>query len=301
MKPITSFVELTTHLKKIDNKRKIVAVCPYDESSQQAISKIIEENIAEFILIGCEEKLINTSLVLSHPESVSVIDCKDTDEAAAQAVALVKNEQADILMKGIINTDNLLRAILNKEQGILPKGKVLSHLTVMEVPNYNKLLFFSDAAVIPYPTFEQRVAMLRYLIETCKSFGITCPRVALIHCTEKVNPKLPQSVEYAQLVAMAKQGEFGDAIIDGPMDVKVACNLESAQVKGINSPIEGQADALLFADIEAGNTFYKAMTTFAGAKVAAILKGPNHPVVLTSRSDAESTKFCSLAISCLTT
>lgn len=300
MKPITCFTELTAYLRKLNKKRRIAAICPYDESSQQAIMQIIEEKIGVFILIGCEEKLKDSLMVKQFSSSVCIVDIPDTDEAARVAVQMVHEGKVDVLMKGIINTDNLLRAILNKEQGILPKGRVLSHLAAMQVPSYDKLLFFSDAAVIPYPTFEQRVAILHYLISMCHDFGIKKPRIGLIHCTEKVNPKLPQSVEYAKLTEMAENGDFGDVIVDGPMDVKVACNKESAKVKGINSPIDGQADALMFADIEAANAFYKAMTTFAGAQISAVLEGPSCPVVLTSRSDSTITKFYSLAIACLT-
>lgn len=155
-------------------------------------------------------------------------------------------------MKGIINTDNLLHAILDKEKGLLPKGKILTHLAVMEIPTYHKLLFFSDAAVIPRPTLQQRIEMIWYAICTCRHFGIEQPRIALIHCTEKVSAKFPHSLDYVNIVELAEAGEFGNVIIDGPLDVRTACEQASGDIKGIVSPINGQADVLIFPNIESG-------------------------------------------------
>ena len=152
-------------------------------------------------------------------------------------------------MKGIINTDNLLHAILDKEKGLLPKGKVLTHLAVMQIPTYNKLLFFSDAAVIPRPTLQQRIEMIWYAIHTCRSFGIEQPRISLIHCTEKVSAKFPHSLDYVNIVELAEAGEFGNVIIDGPLDVCTSCEQASGSIKGIVSPIDGQADVLIFPNI----------------------------------------------------
>lgn len=155
-------------------------------------------------------------------------------------------------MKGIINTDNLLHAILDKEKGLLPKGKILTHLAVMEIPTYHKLLFFSDAAVIPRPTLQQRIEMIWYAICTCHHFGIEQPRVALIHCTEKVSAKFPHSLDYVNIVELAEAGEFGNVIIDGPLDVRTACEQASGDIKGIVSPINGQADVLIFPQYRIG-------------------------------------------------
>lgn len=162
---------------------------------------------------------------------------------------------ADILMKGIINTDNLLHAILDKEKGLLPKGKILTHLAVMQIPTYDKLLFFSDAAVIPRPTLQQRIEMVWYAICTCRRFGIEQPRISLIHCTEKVSAKFPHSLDYVNIVELAEAGEFGNVIIDGPLDVRTSCEQASGDIKGIVSPINGQADVLIFPNIESANAF----------------------------------------------
>jgi hypothetical protein len=158
--------------------------------------------------------------------------------------------------------------VLNKEHGILPKGNVLSHITVAQIPMYKKLLFFSDAAVIPRPTLEQFEAMLRYDLEVCRRMGIEAPRVALIHCTEKVNEKFPHTLDYVTLKERAAAGAYGNMYLDGPMDVKTACDAHSGEVKGISSPVVGHADLLIFPNIESGNTFYKTVSLFGDANMA---------------------------------
>ncbi|MDH6355339.1 phosphate butyryltransferase [Dysgonomonas sp. PH5-45] len=299
MKEIRTFDELTAHLKSLKTRKKIAVVCAYDEHTEYAVSRALDENIAEIVLLGDADKTKDYPLLKKHAQYVTVVDIKDSDEAAAEAVRMVRDNEVEILMKGIINTDNLLRAILNKEKGILPKGKVLTHLAVMEIPAYDKLLFFLDAAVIPYPTLEQRIEMIKYAVTACNQFGIEEPKVALTHCTEKVNPKFPFTLDYETLKEMAKAGDFGKVIMDGPMDVKTACDSESGDIKGIASPINGQADILMFPNIESGNTFYKSMTRFAKGEMAGILQGPSCPIVLPSRSDHGLSKYYSIALACL--
>lgn len=231
---------------------------------------------------------------------MKTLHIEDPDEAAREAVRIVREGGADILMKGIINTDNLLHAILDKEKGLLPKGKILTHLAVMQIPTYDKLLFFSDAAVIPRPTLQQRIEMIWYAICTCRRFGIEQPRISLIHCTEKVSAKFPHSLDYVNIVELAEAGEFGNVIIDGPLDVRTSCEQASGDIKGIVSPINGQADVLIFPNIESGNAFYKSVSLFAKADMAGLLQGPICPVVLPSRSDSGLSKYYSIAMACLT-
>ena len=170
----------------------------------------------------------------------------------------------------------------------------------MQIPTYDKLLFFSDAAVIPRPTLQQRIEMIWYAIHTCRHFGIEQPRIALIHCTEKVSAKFPHSLDYVNIVELAEAGEFGNVIIDGPLDVKTSCEKTSGNIKGIVSPIDGEADVLIFPNIESGNAFYKAVSLFSHADMAGLLHGPSCPVVLPSRSDCGLAKYYSIAMACLT-
>ena len=217
MEPILNFAQLTAHLKKLNHRKRIAVVCANDPNTEYAISRALEEGIAEFLMIGDSTILKKYPTLKQYPEYVKTIHIENSDEAAREAVRIVREGGADILMKGIINTDNLLHAILDKEKGLLPKGKILTHLAVMEIPTYHKLLFFSDAAVIPRPTLQQRIEMIWYAICTCRLFGIEQPRVALIHCTEKVSAKFPHSLDYVNIVELAEAGEFGNVIIDGPL------------------------------------------------------------------------------------
>ena len=213
---------------------------------------------------------------------------------------MVREGRADILMKGLINTDNLLHVVLDKETGILPRGNVLTHITASQLPEYDKMLFFTDSAVIPYPTQEQRIQQIRYMVYVCHALGIEEPKISLIHCTEKVNEKyFPFTLGYKEIIKMAENGDFGRCIIDGPLDLKTSVSPESMRIKGINSPIGGEADALIFPDIEAANVFYKSITLFLGVETAGVLQGTMAPVVLPSRSDSKLCKFYSLALAAI--
>lgn len=300
MKTIQNFNELTNHLKGLPRRKRIVVVNAAESHTEFAIERALEEGIAEFILIGDTRTAKCFPCVSKYAPYVELIHTDTPDEAAAQAVSIIREGGADIMMKGLINTDNLLRAVLDKEKGLLPKGRILTHLAAMEIPSYHKLLFFSDAAVIPRPTLQQRIEMIWYAIHACRSFGIEQPRISLIHCTEKVSAKFPHSLDYVNIVELAEAGEFGNVIIDGPLDVRTSCEKGSADLKGISSPINGEADVLIFPNIESGNTFYKSVSLFAHAEMAGVLQGPICPVVLPSRSDSGLSKYYSIAMACLT-
>lgn len=300
MEPIRTFGQLTAHLRSLNSRKRIAVVCANDDHTQYAINRALKEGIAEFILVGDARKLEQYTELENYAQYIRKIHIEDPDEAAREAIRLIHCGEADILQKGIINTDNLLRAVLNKEEGLLPQGKVLTHLAVMQIPNYHKLLFFSDAAVIPRPTLQQRIEMIWYAINTCHHFGIAQPRISLIHCTEKVSSKFPHSLDYVNIVELCEAGEFGNAIIDGPLDVRTSCEKASAEVKGIVSPINGDADVLIFPNIESGNCFYKTVSLFAHADMAGMLQGPICPVVVPSRGDSGLSKYYSLAMACLT-
>ncbi len=300
MEPIRNFDQLTSHLRSLNKRKRVAVVCAKDANTEYAINRALEEGIADFLMVGDAEVMERFPSLKDYPGRVESIHTSDPDEAARLAVDIVRKGKADILMKGIINTDNLLHAILDKEHGLLPRGKVLTHLAVMQIPTYHKLLFFSDAAVIPRPSLQQRIEMIGYAIRTCRHFGIAQPRIALIHCTEKVSAKFPHSLDYVNIVELAEAGEFGDVIIDGPLDVKTACEKTSGDIKGIASPIGGEADVLIFPNIESANSFYKAVSLFAHADMAGLLQGPTCPVVLPSRSDSGLSKYYSLAMACLT-
>ena len=299
MSRIKTFKELTAHLASMKKQPVVAVVCPYDEETCGAVSLALADGFIKAVLVGEKEKIESTGLSSRFPDSVELLSTTDTLEAAAVAVNLVREGKADILMKGLIGTDQLLKAVLNKEAGILPKGNLLTHVTVSEIPGMDRLLFCSDVAVIPYPTLEQREKMIGLDLDLVRKFGVERPKVALIHFTEKVNPKFPNSVDYQTIVERAVAGEYGDMVAGGPMDVKTAVDLHSAQVKGIKSEVCGCADLLIFPNIESGNTFYKTVSYFAKARMAGMLLGTTAPVVLPSRSDSTDSKYNSLALAAL--
>lgn len=299
MQSITNFEDLYALLRDSERRYKVVAVYPHDEHTQEAIEGALRKGFADFVLVGHVDELKKIPAVVEFPDQVTLIEAADGDDAAHKAVELVGNGGGDVLMKGKLNTDNLLRAVLNKEWGILPKGNVLSHITVSQIPGRKKLLMYSDVAVIPYPTLPQREAIIGYMTALCRALGVEKPRIALTHFTEKVNPKFPVSTDYVTLCEEAKEGRWGDVIVDGPMDLKTAIDPGAGPLKGIFSPIEGDADALMMADIEAGNVLYKALTYFADATNAGALVGAKVPVVLPSRGDTSEGKLASLALACV--
>jgi len=300
MQYIRDFESLFGYLSDKSRTRvRVAVVCPHDDHTLEAVKGALDEGFADFVLVGKAEVINNLPLLSTYAGRVETVNVDDPDEAARTAVGLVREGRADVLMKGLINTDNLLRAVLNKEAGLLPKGNVLTHVTAAQIPGRDKLLFFSDAAVIPFPTLDQRVAIVGDIADLCRRFGIETPRIALIHCTEKISPKFPITGDYVEIKQRAANGDFGSAIIDGPMDIKTAVDIHSGQVKGIVSPINGQADAVILPDIEAGNVFYKTLTCFACSLNAGMLMGTSAPVVVASRSDSTRSKLCSLAMACL--
>ena len=301
MNPIVDFKALPERLRSIGQRVTVAVASPADPHTEEVIERSVKEDFAQFILVAVASKQsIAQRLADEYPDHVSVITADDDDDAARRAVEEVRQARADVLMKGSLNTDNLLRAVLNKEHGILVKGNVLTHIAVAEIPGLNRLLLFSDAAVIPFPTTEQLDAVTAYITQTWRTItGGTRPRVALTHCTEKTSEKFPITISYKAIKEYAADGRYGDVCVDGPMDVKTACDTESGAIKGISSPVAGNADILIFPDIEAGNTFYKTVTLFAHATVAGMLAGTTAPVVVTSRADSADSKFYSLAVACL--
>ncbi len=245
--------------------------------------------------------MIESPLFFEHKLTpyVHIIDIPEVEQATREAVRMVKSGEADILMKGLVNTDVILRAILDKENGIVEKGKIITYNAALEIPSYHKLLFFTDPAVIPSPTVEQRTAMIKYVTETAHKFGIARPKIALIHATEKANPKIQYMQDYLDIMDKWRMGEFGDVIMDGPLDIFLALDPERGSIKKVPSPIHGDADILVFPNFECANTFYKGLMVFAKAEMAGLLQGTQKPVVLTSRSESVNSKFYSLAMACV--
>lgn len=299
MELIKDFSDLEARLRLLPIKPKVAVVCPDDCHTQQVIERALEQNIVDVTLVdgGLKSKW-TADMKSRYGHSVTLLSSANAESAAIDAVGIVRQGGCDVLMKGRINTDVLLRAVLDKKHGLLEPGRVLSHIAVTRIPSYPKLLLFMDAAVIPNPTLVQFRTMLSYGTDVCRRLGIEKPCVALINCTEKISDTFPNTHAYATLIKEAADGAFGDIVLDGPMDVKTACDRNSGLIKGITLAVAGNADMLVFPDIQAGNTFYKTITLFAGASLAGMICGTTKPVVLSSRADSTESKFHSLVLAC---
>lgn len=212
---------------------------------------------------------------------------------------MIRDSMADVLMKGLVSTDKYMRGILNKDFGLLPPKGVLSHVAVLELPMYHKLLLVSDVAVIPYPDMNQKIRIAKYLIGTSRTLGIRTPKLAVIAPSEQMLPGIQSSVDAAILAKMGDRGQLGDALVDGPLAVDVALVREAAETKRLTSSVAGDADCLLFPNLDAANAFFKAATKLCGARLAGMVVGTRCPCVLTSRGDSPESKLYSIALAAL--
>jgi len=300
MKSIASFAELTSHLKSVNCRKRMAVANAVDSHTLDAVLQAVDLGIIEAFLIGDVASIESPQLFEHNPSPfIHIIDVPEVKQATIEAVRMVKAGEADILMKGLVNTDVLLRAILDKEKGILQPGKVMTYNAAIEIPNYRKLIFFSDPVVIPSPNLTQRTAMIKYAIQTAYKFGIAKPKIALLHATEVANPKIQYMQDYLDIMQMWREGEFGDVIMDGPLDVFLALDKERGSIKNVPSPVLGDADILILPNFESANIFYKGLALFGGAQMGGLLQGTDNPVVLTSRSESPLSKFYSIAMACL--
>jgi phosphate butyryltransferase len=227
-------------------------------------------------------------------DEYEIIPASSEMEAVELAIESVRNNQAQVLMKGLCSTSIFLKGILDKSTG-LRTGRVISHLAVFESPYYHKLFMMSDAAMNILPDLNTKIAILENAIKTAHNIGYKNPKVAIISAIEKVNPEaMPSSADAAIISKMGERGQIKGALIDGPLAVDNALSAKSCAVKGIVSPVGGDADICIVPNIETGNTFYKLLTILGNAKVAGIVVGAKTPIVLTSRADSEESKYLSI-------
>ncbi|HON18958.1 MAG TPA: phosphate acyltransferase [Salinivirgaceae bacterium] len=300
MKPITKLQEIVDHLREKKIKKRVAVAWAQDQNTIGALAQAVHEGFVEAIMIGDQSQIEQTSSQEQiDPTIFTIIHCPTDVEATKKAVEMVRNDQADILMKGLVGTDKFLKAVLDKEKGLLPEKAVMSYVAAIELPKYPKLLFVTDTAVIPYPDLNQKIAMLKYAVEMAKKFGIEIPKVALIGSSEKVAPNQQYTVDYAMMCKMVDRGQLPKCIIDGPLDVFLACDPESVTIKGVPTPINGEADVLLFPSLEACNSFYKGLMLFGGGELAGLIQGTIKPVVVMSRSESPKSKFYCVSLACL--
>jgi phosphotransacetylase len=297
--PITHLEQMLEALKTRPKKR-LVAAWAVDPHTIEAVHEAVRLGIVDATLVGDEERIRATCRDRGvDVAAFHIVQEPDDRRATSRAVALVNEGHAQLLMKGLVTSDCYMKAILDKEHGLLEPGAILSHVTVIENPRYPKLIVCGDVAVIPAPDLRQKVAITKYVIATAHALGIEQPKIALIAATEQVLPSMPACTEAAIIAKMAERGEIKGALVDGPMGLDVAIDRESAQLKGVKGPVAGDADGLVFPTIEAGNVFYKGNTKLGGAELGAIVTGARAPCVLTSRGDSSRTKTYSIALAAL--
>jgi phosphate acetyltransferase len=255
-----------------------------------------QEGLIEPILLGPEDKI--KALADKHDIDISpyqLINTKHSHDSASQAVALCRKGETEALMKGSLHTDEILGAVVKRETG-LRTGTRLSHVFVMDVPTYPRALLITDAAINIYPALEEKIDILKNAIQLAHALKIDEPKVAILSAVETVNPKIPSTLEAAALCKMADRGQINGAIIDGPLAFDNAISKEAAMIKGIQSPVAGEADILLAPDLEAGNMLAKQLTYLVEADAAGIVMGARVPIILTSRADSAKARLASCAV-----
>lgn len=295
---LKSFEEVIEKAIHFGPKRISVAIAQA-EDVMEALEEARKIGLIKGILVGNKEETIQVCQKLNiDPQDYEFIDEQDKNEAARIAVKLVRDKKAELLMKGMIGTDRILRAVLDKEIGLRTK-RLLSHAYVLKLKNYDKLLTVTDGAMNIAPNLEQKVQIVQNIINFCHCLEIEEPKIAILAAVEVVNPDMPACIDAACLSKMADRGQIEGGIVDGPLAFDNAISKEAALHKGIDSPVSGEVDAVVAPEIESGNIFAKGLVYLAEAEPAGVLLGTTAPVILVSRSDCPISKVRSIALGIL--
>lgn len=292
-----SFKELIQSVQNTQGKKRVAVVAAQDEHTLEAVFTAKKDSIVEPILIGNKMKIKTVIEQLNENiDDDQIIDVEGDADAAMKAVELIHQNKADFIMKGKIQTADLLKAVVNKEKG-LRTGSVMSHVVIHEIPTYHKLLAVTDGGMMMYPNVDEKKQIIDNVVSTFIAMGYENPKVAVLAAVEKVNPKMPESVDAGLLKEMNKNGEIKNCIVEGPISYDLTMSKESAEIKGYSSPVVGDADILVVPNITAGNILGKALVYSAGAKMAGFIVGAKVPIVLTSRGSTAEEKYLSLVLS----
>ncbi len=290
---IRNFEELRSMVGS-SQKRVVVVAAAHDAHTLEAVLKAHEEGILDYILVGKKKEIQEIGEQLQHPIADADIVHTDTDEeAAAVSVGLIREGKADFLQKGLLQTSTLLKAVVNKETGI-GMGKPISHVALLDIPKYHKVVGVTDGGMILYPTLEQKKAIVINAVEMFKGFGYELPKIAAVCAVEVLNPKMPETQDAAALKEMAQTGEIQDCLLEGPISFDLAVNAESAKIKGYESPVTGDVDIVLVPNICTGNIMVKGLLEFGDTRMAGCVIGAKCPIALNSRSATFEEKYYSL-------
>jgi len=281
----------------ITKEKKVLSVAvAQDNIVLRAVAQAVKLQIVDAILVGDEDKILEIALSESLDlKNIRIVNEKNIIRAASKAVELVTNGEAHFIMKGMIGTSDLLKAVLNKEANLRGKG-LLSHVMVYDVPSYHKLLFLTDGGMVTCPELKDKIEIINNAVEVAHALLIDIPKIAPICAVEIVNPSMQATIDAASLSLMNKRGQIKGCLIDGPLGLDNAISKEAAEHKGIISDVAGDSDILLVPNIEAGNFLGKSLTYFAKAESAGVIVGAKCPVVLVSRADSAKSKLYSIAL-----
>lgn len=291
------FNQLIEKVKGFPNRKRVAVAAAEDEHTLEAVFKAKSEGIVEPVLVGNKEEI--REIIKNMNENFddnNIYNAEDFVEAAELAVKLVNEGKADFLMKGKLETATLLKAVVNKEKG-LGTGNIMSHFVIQKIPNYHKMLVTTDGGMMMYPTLEEKKAIIDNAVNTLLAIGYDKPKVAILAAVEKVNPKMPETLDADALTKMNQNGEIKNCVVEGPLSFDIAVSKEIAEIKGFNSEVAGDADVLIVPNITAGNILGKSLVVAAQAKMAGFIVGAKVPIVLTSRGSSAEEKYLSIVMS----
>jgi len=279
-----------------NNRIRCAIACAEDETVLASVIQAYDLGLIKPILFGNKSEI--EKILHDRRDLFEIIDSNSKEESCALAVQSISNGTNRLLMKGFVDTSVLLKAVLNKEWGIRDKS-VLSHVCVATLPHSDKLYFISDSAMNILPDLITKKGIIENAVSVARYCGVICPKVGVLSAIEKVNEKMPSSVDASLLSQMAKKGEILNCTVDGPFAFDNAIDIHAAHHKGVTHPNAGECDVLIVPNIEAGNILYKSITYFSKGDVAGLVVGAKVPIILTSRADSESDKLNSIVCAIL--
>jgi phosphate butyryltransferase len=290
-----SLAEIVSMAKGKTSRRLVVAAAE-DDTVLKSVQEVVKEGFITPLFVGNKQQIITICKEIKFDiNDFEIIDEPNPDNTARIAVSLINQGKADILMKGLLSTAPLLKAVVDRDNG-LRKSSLLSHFTLFESPYYHKLFGAADVAMNIAPTLEEKIHILNNSVEVMQKLGVSIPKVAIIGPVETINEKIESTVHAALLTMMNKRNQIKGCLVDGPLAIDNAISLEATKHKKIASDVAGDADILLVPDLDSGNILYKTLSFLGGALSAAIVTGAKVPIVLTSRASSEQSKFLSIAL-----
>jgi len=289
------FLEIVKGKKVVKN---VAVPGAADDHVLEAVFEAEGMGLIKAILIDKEEEVKKVLTELGkNPADYEIINAETPEECGQIAVELVKEGRANVILKGLLETKDVLKPVVNKETGI-GLGGVMSIVAFTELPAYHKLLVVTDGGMMTYPTVEQKAGIIKNAVDCYKKLGIENPKIACVAAVEKVNPKMPETVDAAELKKMNEEGIIKDCIVEGPISLDLAVNADSAKRKKYDSPVAGDADVILVPNIQVGNVAHKSMLQFGNGKMAGVVVGAKCPIIINSRGSSAEEKFDSLLLAC---